>query len=159
MNTDDGQRMNMQNHGMRKPMAQKYPEKNPNYSPSTSYNYSPQTGYNGNSQMFQRRRPGQQGQDRFRSNPSSNSNERVLRQNDIIIRLLKEIRDRLPMPGSGATSEAEAVVDASVETSAAAEGWDGEDQEQPNDPIAEKKDEQTPDADESGEMIGNSNDQ
>jgi hypothetical protein len=94
MNTDDGQRMNMQSHGMRQPMASKYPEKSPNYSPSTSYNYSPQSGFNGgNSQMFQRRRPPQD--QRFRRDVP-NPNDRLVRQNDIIIRLLKEIRDRLP---------------------------------------------------------------
>jgi hypothetical protein len=94
MNNDDSQRMNMQNPGMRKPMSSaKYPEKSPNYSPSTSYNYSPQTGHTGGqAQMNPRRRT-----DNFRRD-TPNSSDRILRQNDIIIRLLKEIRDRLPAP-------------------------------------------------------------
>jgi hypothetical protein len=92
MNNDDSQRMNMQNPGMRKPMAGKYPSKTPNYSPSTSFNYSPQSGYNGNGPTQPRRRV-----DRFRRE-TLNTSERTLRQNDIIIRLLKEIRDRLPEP-------------------------------------------------------------
>ncbi|MGB7569171.1 MAG: hypothetical protein WBM07_15025, partial [Chitinivibrionales bacterium] len=92
MNNDDSQRMNMQNPGMRKPMAGKYPSKNPNYSPSASFNYSPQSGYNGGGQMHPRRRV-----DRFRRE-ALNTSERTIKQNDIIIRLLKEIRDRLPGP-------------------------------------------------------------
>jgi hypothetical protein len=83
---------------------EKYPEKNPNYSPSISYNYSPQAGYNGNSQMNPRRRNDRN--DRFRRE-SLNPNERVIRQNDIIIRLLKEIRDRLPAPHYAPQAEAE----------------------------------------------------
>ncbi len=92
MNNDDSQRMNMQSPGMRKPMAGKYPSKNPNYSPSASFNYSPQSGYNGGGQMHPRRRV-----DRFRRE-ALNTSERTIKQNDIIIRLLKEIRDRLPGP-------------------------------------------------------------
>jgi hypothetical protein len=92
MNNDDAQRMNMQNPGMRKPMAGKYPSKSPNYSPSTSFNYSPQSGYNAGGPMHPRRRV-----DRFRHETPTTS-ERTIRQNDIIIRLLKEIRDRLPEP-------------------------------------------------------------
>jgi hypothetical protein len=87
---------------MLKQMNEKYPEKNPNYSPSISYNYSPQAGYNGNSQMHPRRR-----NDRYRRE-SLNSNERAIRQNDIIIRLLKEIRDRLPAPSYAPHVEADA---------------------------------------------------
>jgi hypothetical protein len=34
-----------------------------------------------------------------------NYNERIMRQNDLIIRLLKEIRDRLPSPPVHASSE------------------------------------------------------
>jgi hypothetical protein len=93
MNNDDSQRMDAQNPGMRKPMSAKYPEKRPNYSPSTSYNYSPQTGHTGGqAQMHPRRRT-----DNFRRE-TPNASDRIFRQNDIIIRLLKEIRDRLPEP-------------------------------------------------------------
>ena len=81
----------MQSHGIRKSMATKYPEKNPNYSPSTTFNYSPQTGFNANPQTTSHRRP-----EHFRKDASGNTNDRLIRQNDIIIKLLKEIRDRLP---------------------------------------------------------------
>ena len=138
MNMDDGQRMSSQNHGMRKPMAQKYPEKNPNYSPSTSYNYSPQTGYNGNSQMFQRRRPGPP--DRFRRD-APGGNDRLLRQNDIIIRLLKEIRDRLPQPAFAPATETEPAEGALEASTGASENWEGEDPEGAH--TAEKTDETT----------------
>jgi len=152
MNTDDGQRMNMQNHGMRKPMAQKYPEKNPNYSPSTSYNYSPQTGYNGgNSQTFQRRRPGQ---DRFRRDASPNPNDKLLRQNDIIIRLLKEIRDRLPPPNvTAASAEVEPAADATIDPTQASETWEGENQDHV--PAAEKADESLSDDEDKNDARGN----
>jgi hypothetical protein len=102
-------------------MNEKYPEKNPNYSPSISYNYSPQSGYNGNTQMHPRRR-----NDRFRRE-SLNSNERIIRQNDIIIRLLKEIRDRLPEPRSMPHTEADAA-EQSNELQGAPESWDARDE-------------------------------
>jgi hypothetical protein len=124
MNTDDGLRMNMQNHGMRKPMALKYPEKSNNYSPSTSYNYSPQSGYNSNNQQMYRRRP-QPGYRRDVSNPV----ERIVRQNDIIIRLLKEIRDRLPEPEIKPQSDE---MDQAAANHNAPEGWESEDQVQEN---------------------------
>jgi hypothetical protein len=85
--------MNNDGYGMRRPMGNRYPEKNSNYSPSTSFNYNPQSGYNNNNQQGGvRRRP----MDRMRRDNYPNVNERIIRQNDIIIRLLKEIRDRLP---------------------------------------------------------------
>jgi hypothetical protein len=101
MNGDDPQRMNMQSQAMRKSMASKYPEKNPNYSPSTSYNYSPQAGFSGNAQMNTRRRP-----EHFRKD-APNPSERLMRQNDLIIKLLKEIRDRLPPPPVSAVKDNE----------------------------------------------------
>jgi hypothetical protein len=63
-----------------------------NYSPSTSYNYSPGSGnyQSSRDQQHPRRRT-----DRFKRE-TLNSNDRLTKQNDIIIRLLKEIRDRLP---------------------------------------------------------------
>jgi hypothetical protein len=95
MNIDDSQRPGMMNNiGNRKmgpiKYPEKYPEKSANYSPSASYNYSPGAGYNGI--QHPRRRT-----DRFKRE-SLNQNDRVVKQNDIIIRLLKEIRDRLPPP-------------------------------------------------------------
>lgn len=124
MNNDDSQRMNMQNPGMRKPMAGKYPSKTPNYSPSTSFNYTPQSGYNGNQPMHPRRRV-----DRFRREPL-NTAERTVRQNDIIIRLLKEIRDRLPEPPALERKE-------NLGIEETAESWDMEESAQ----VQEKTDE------------------
>jgi hypothetical protein len=75
------------------------------YSPSMNYNYNngnqTQHGNHGshgnssfNSQQHQRRKSGT-----FkRENTGGGANDRIVKQNDIIIRLLKEIRDRLPPP-------------------------------------------------------------
>jgi hypothetical protein len=104
---------------MNEKYPEKYPEKNPNYSPSISYNYSPQTGYNGNTQMHSRRR---NNNDRFRREPT-NSNERVIRQNDIIIRLLKEIRDRLPEPHFAPQTEGDCP-EPQCEMQPPSESWD-----------------------------------
>lgn len=66
------------------------------YSPSSSFNfnYGNNSQYNGNHQSSQqhhpRKRPG------FKGN--SNRDDRLIKQNDTIIRLLREIRDRLPAP-------------------------------------------------------------
>jgi hypothetical protein len=139
MNTDDGQRMNMQNNAMRKPMATKYPEKSPNYSPSTSYNYGQQNGYNpqagygaqtGNNGNYQRRRP-----ERFKRDVP-NTADRQLRQNDIIIRLLKEIRDRLPEPRNAPAAENEAA-ETAFESLPGAENWEGEEMAPP--PVIDKE--------------------
>jgi hypothetical protein len=64
------------------------------------YNSQNQGGYN-NGQQHPRRRT-----DRFKRE-SINMNDKITRQNDIIIRLLKEIRDRLPPPPSVTTDGAE----------------------------------------------------
>jgi hypothetical protein len=69
-------------------------------SPSTSYNYNGNSSYS-NQQQHPRRRV-----DRFKRE-SLNSTDRLLRQNDIIIRLLKEIRDRLPPPPAAVRPEGE----------------------------------------------------
>jgi hypothetical protein len=106
MNTDDSQRGGMQSVGNRKLSPQKYPEKMPNYSPSTSYNYSPATGVTGGQQHPRRRN------DRFKRE-SLNLSDKVVKQNDMIIRLLREIRDRLPPPPPGAQKEDE-TADAAV---------------------------------------------
>jgi hypothetical protein len=91
MNIDDSQRPGMMNNiGNSKMGHMKYPEKSANYSPSASYNYSPGAGYNG--VQHPRRRT-----DRFKREVM-NQSDRTVKQNDIIIRLLKEIRDRLPPP-------------------------------------------------------------
>ena len=91
MNTDDSQRGNTAGPGNRNMGLPKYPEKMDNYSPSTAFNYSPGTGFTGGQQHPRHRN------DRFkRESPSMT--DRIVKQNDIIIRLLKEIRDRLPGP-------------------------------------------------------------
>lgn len=86
----------------RKPMQQKYGSYG--YGHNTGYsgnsNFNGNSGYNGNSSynsgnsQTQRRRPA--GNGGFK--PQSNNNDRLIRQNDTIIKLLKEIRDRLPAP-------------------------------------------------------------
>jgi hypothetical protein len=107
MNTDDSQRGNMGNPGNRPP---KYPEKMPNYSPSTAFNYSPATGFNGGQQHPRRRN------DRFKRE-SINLSDKVARQNDVIIRLLKEIRDRLPAPAFTEQKAAASATDPGVPAS------------------------------------------
>lgn len=80
----------------RKPMGQKYGDANQGtYSPSSNYNYS-QNGH-GRNQGQNYQQPIRRRSDRFKKD-YPNNNEKLLRQNDIIIRLLKEIRDRLPEP-------------------------------------------------------------
>jgi hypothetical protein len=77
------------------------------YSNSGGYNYGynnqnqsqNQGGYNG--QQHPRRRT-----DRFKRE-SLNVNDKIAHQNDIIIRLLKEIRDRLPPPPTVTTEDVE----------------------------------------------------
>jgi hypothetical protein len=91
MNTDDSQRGNTAGPGNRNMGPPKYPEKMENYSPSTAFNYSPGTGFTGGQQHPRHRN------DRFKRE-SPNMSDRIVKQNDIIIRLLKEIRDRLPGP-------------------------------------------------------------
>jgi len=107
MYNDDSARDNM---NMRKPGGQgKYGDKGGGYSPSHSFghgsggynnngnynnsgNYNNAGGYNSQHQNNPRRRV-----DRFKRD-TYNHSERLVKQNDIIIRLLKEIRDRLPAP-------------------------------------------------------------
>jgi hypothetical protein len=91
MNNDDSQRGNTASSSNRNMGPQKYPEKMENYSPSTAFNYSPGTGITGGQQHPRHRN------DRFKREPP-NMSDRIVKQNDIIIRLLKEIRDRLPGP-------------------------------------------------------------
>jgi hypothetical protein len=99
MNNDDSQRGNTVGSSNRNMGPQKYPEKMPNYSPSTAFNYSPGTGINGGQQHPRHRN------DRFKRE-SPGMSDRIVKQNDIIIRLLKEIRDKLPAPAYGAQKPA-----------------------------------------------------
>ena len=100
MNSDDSSR-NMHYSQNRKPGM----SKTQGYSPSMNYNYNgnqPQHGNHGNhtnhgnsnygNQQHQRRKPAPFKRD------NHGANDRIVKQNDIIIRLLKEIRDRLPEP-------------------------------------------------------------
>jgi hypothetical protein len=111
MMNDDSQRAGMVNLGNRKMGQPKYPEKMPNYSPSTAFNYSPAAGYNGGQQHPRRRN------DRFKRE-SPNLTDRVVKQNDIIIRVLKEIRDRLPQPPGSDQKPPESpeIVDAALDS-------------------------------------------
>ncbi len=73
----------------------------PNYSPSASYNYSPNGNYQSQSPSA-RRRPDRNNKRHNNNNNNNNNNnqtEKLIKQNDLIIRLLKEIRDRLPENG------------------------------------------------------------
>jgi len=114
MNNEDMQ-PSIGNSDNRNYSPQKYPEKMPNYSPSTSYNYGHQGGRQGGGQggyggmqQHPRRRA-----DRFKRE-SINLNDKVVKQNDIIIRLLKEIRDRLPPPPNQDPAQALAADDARI---------------------------------------------
>ncbi len=93
MNEDsqwNNKRNQKNNFSGQKPSTQKYNEnKNSNYSPSTSYNYQNGKSH-GHTKNLPRRRF-----DRFKKD-TSGSNDRLVKQNDIIIKLLKDIRDRLP---------------------------------------------------------------
>lgn len=92
------------------------------YSPSMNYNYNngnqTQHGSHGNhstsynNQQHQRRKPGSGS---FKREGSGGANDRLVKQNDIIIRLLKEIRDRLPAPTviDGENEDKEQFVDTS----------------------------------------------
>jgi hypothetical protein len=81
------------------------PDKNGNYSPSTNYNWNPgATGGNHQGQFQQQNQHPRRRVDRYRRETYDHS-ERLVKQNDTIIRLLKEIRDRLPPPPGGVTPE------------------------------------------------------
>jgi len=76
----------------------KYPEQSGNYSPSAQFNYGqnqPQQitkNHNSQNQGSSRRR----NNDRFRKDHgNSHQLDRVIKQNDIVIRILKDIRDLL----------------------------------------------------------------
>lgn len=98
MNSDDSSRGNS-SYTNRKPATPKY-EKNHVYSPSTNYNYNstqPNHGNQsfGNQPQGQRRKPVP-----FKRDSSGSSTDKLVKQNDIIIRLLKEIKERLPLPAT-----------------------------------------------------------
>jgi hypothetical protein len=91
MSYNDSKRMDSNAH---KPIRQGY-ENNGNYSPgSNNYGSSGQSSFHAGNQHPRRRN------DRFKRE-SLNNSDRLLKQNDTIIQLLKEIRDRLPPPLPG----------------------------------------------------------
>jgi hypothetical protein len=100
MNNDDIPRGMPPQQPVRRPMMSGY--KDNRYSsgsggPNYNYNYNNSGGgYNSGGYSNQGQHPRRR-VDRFKRE-SLNSSDRLLRQNDIIIRLLKEIRDRLPPP-------------------------------------------------------------
>ena len=78
------------NYSARKETVHKYTDnKGKNYSPSASFNYQNNRGQGQGYQQNPRRRI-----DRFKRE-SINVNDKLIKQNDIIIKLLKEIRDSL----------------------------------------------------------------
>lgn len=90
MNNDDS-RGNYNSYQHRKPN----PHKN-SYSPSA--NYYGNNGYNNQQHSQNSQHPQQQQRRRPPNKGNFNNNDRLIKQNDIIISLLKEIRDRLPAP-------------------------------------------------------------
>lgn len=109
MNNDDS-RGNQTSYQHRKPSS---PHKNA---------YSPNSVYYGNSNHNSQQPQQQQRKKHFSGghgtgghgtgghgtggyNKGSNNNDRLMKQNDTIIRLLKEIRDRLPAPVGGVNNE------------------------------------------------------
>jgi hypothetical protein len=72
-----------------------------NYSPSASYNYNPASGnYSGQQQNSHPRRR----TDRFKRQ-NIDLQDRLVKQNDTIIKLLKEIRDRLSPSGNSGQND------------------------------------------------------
>ena len=121
MNSDESPR-NMQYSSNRKPL----PPKNQVYSPSSNYNYGNQSQHGSNHGSHanqggygsqQRRKPPMP----FKRDhvPGGGASDKLAKQNDIIIRLLKEIRDRLPPPPVSAitaeTSETDVPDEAGLE--------------------------------------------
>ena len=96
MSSDESSR-GMLNQPNRKPMMSKFGEKNHMYNSGSNYNSYGNSSYNnGNSNNFNSQHPRRR-TDRYKRE-TLNLSEKLIKQNDIIIRLLKEIRDRLPKP-------------------------------------------------------------
>jgi hypothetical protein len=91
MNNDDSR--GNQNYQHRKPL----PHKN-SYSPNSVYYGN--SNHNNNQQQQQKKKHFSGGH-----NKGSNNNDRLMKQNDTIIRLLKEIRDRLPAPAGAVNND------------------------------------------------------
>jgi hypothetical protein len=126
------------------PSASFGPKNNSNHN-YNSYNNGNSANYNGQQGQNQRRRPPE---NRFKTGGGnggghhSNFNDRIVKQNDIIIRLLKEIRDRLPAPPAGSinTTDSEYLeqdhiasvdtTDQTVDQEISDDGDEGEDSEE-----------------------------
>jgi hypothetical protein len=99
MNNDDS-RGNQSSYQHRKPSASPSPHRN-SYSPnSVYYGNSGHSNNNNNQQQKKKHHPG--------PNKGNMNNDRLIKQNDTIIKLLKEIRDRLPaVTGAGGIDNGE----------------------------------------------------
>lgn len=76
------------------------------YSPSSSYNYNHSNNYSGNGYNSNYNNyNGQSQHPRRRTFKPLNYSDKIVKQNDMIIKLLKEIRDRLPAPIGSVTGE------------------------------------------------------
>ena len=131
MNSDESSR-NMHYSPNRKPIPQKV------YSPSTNYNYNGNQSQHGNhgghgnpnyGNQHPRRKPNQFKRD------GHGFNDRLFKQNDMIIRLLKEIRDRLPEPPVAPGDEISEPVQETMENTSPAPSL----QEIPEDTTAEQE--------------------
>jgi hypothetical protein len=94
----DGQRNGKNPNVGRKQGNGKFQDKKVNYSPSVNYNYNPSGSSYGSQQYGQQGGPRRRGDQHGRREFGGHQVERLIKQNDIIIRLLKDIRDRLPEP-------------------------------------------------------------
>jgi hypothetical protein len=92
LNNDESSPGNAPQQGRRPPLSKPYQENR--FSRSASFNYNSGAGFSAQQQHPKRRT------DRFKRE-ALNHNDRLLKQNDMIIRLLTEIRDRLPPPLPG----------------------------------------------------------
>lgn len=106
---------------------QNYPHRRP--SPHKN-SYSPNSVYYGNSAHNNQQQQQQKKKHHSVHNKGNMSNDRLIKQNDAIIKLLKEIRDRLPAPAGTPVSD------------------NGEDYIQRNNVHQEKVSSQTDDSDE-----------
>ena len=99
------------------------------YNPGSSYNYN--YGYNQNPNFNGQQHPRRRA-DRFKRE-SLNINDRLAKQNDMIIRLLKEIRDRLPPPAETSRGDngETAVAQQEIATAGQVEEAAGQEQETP----------------------------
>ncbi|MBN1980526.1 MAG: hypothetical protein JW795_03280 [Chitinivibrionales bacterium] len=106
------------NYVPRKQMMSKYNDsKGGQYSPSSNYNYS-QNGQNRGANPNYQQPMHKQRYDRTNNNNRRDFNytllEKLTRQNDIMIRLLKEIRDRLSSEGTPADQSSDFITDESL---------------------------------------------